>query len=1259
MKRLRLLGLALLTLPLSSLGGDIKPEYIDWGIRGTQFPEAVATWQKGQKWTDDDNFFISRVKPKVRFRNEATQVNQSLNESNDKKLIFWVPINFQEYNALPSGRYDSEVFPMWSYITHYGNWSTSLIRMPGNFMDVAHKNGVPVSVVASVPWGNISDSWKDALTRLVEVGAPKIADYLEYYGVDGLGYNSEFYGPQSLVSGLSDFHANLVKLLKDSGRMPLHENIWYDGTNESGNIYFDHGLGTHNDDIWGYGDNIKTSLFFNYNWNDETLLDNTIAHAKSVGRTPLDLYIGINMQGKEPHNSNPVIWPLIQNRPISIGLWGAHSQNMFFESRGEKGTRADLAQRSYMLRMERWFTGGTRNPLNTPDVNNSLKLVVDNYDFFGMSKMMSARSSLKWNLSEEPFFSYFNLGNGTFFNYKGRRCHNSEWYNIGIQDYLPTWRWWFADKFLGREASNVPAGGLDAEFVWDEAFLGGSSMRVFGSAADEYLHLFKTEFELQKGDVVTLRYKVLGGSSDAYLALSAKGNETETIDETSLRFMDKEDTRLGEWRVKTFTIGSEATALDGKELAMIALRFRNADNLDVRFGELSIHRPGTCGITPQKPVIEKAEILAADHNGADGKIIFNMPNNKGNDVCYNIDVNTSYFKLYARQEGKEPVLMGMTPSWAGMMFTIPMDPEGSPNISLGVSALSLNMKAESEIVWSDYMTIDEVYSLSDDIVLDKSVINPGEEFTISYVDPRHSSATWELLDAAGNVVLEAEGKKFLNAPSGLKNTGNYNLRLTGSEMKDGVMQQTTRTFKAYVQIYDSEAGSLPEILEYTANGKNTDMHNCDIDEEITLAYTGKDADGHVSRGIRLTDAGFGFPTKSAGYKNRQPFSVSFWIKPDSFEGGANHMLNIRDKEDAWSKNNWGWFWHVMGADGSIGEFVIRTANDGNLKYNFDKSRIQPGVWHHLTYTFDFNDLGGVIPAFYIDGEKQELTSWSRGDVVYKPEELDYQRYLYGWRVKNVIAVGGYLHGNGSVRGNLDNFMFWDHALTGEEVKVAMGDIDTNNLPTGLNGFFDFENDCDENGAFTNKGAGEFKAGVHDYAATEVEGQGTLAWCKPEYAAGCPFVKSENNWQIRTKADWLIYGADILSTEGDATEGRATIKFPRKGYYKARLTLSNEYGSSVRELPVNVANGIKVEDVEVAEARAYPNPFDNEINYVCPEQGEYRLTLIDMSGHTVASIKTKSEAGETVKLVTDVPQGAYLLNVERKGESRTTIRMMRR
>ena len=183
-----------------------------------------------------------------------------------------------------------------------------------------------------------------------------------------------------------------------------------------------------------------------------------------------------------------------------------------------------------------------------------------------MSTMMSARSALKWNLSDEPFISNFNLGNGRFFNFKGKRKNSLEWYNIGIQDYMPTWMWWFSSRFLGREKTDAPSGSLDARFTWDDAWLGGSCLRIHGSSGSKtYLHLFKTEFGLRNGDVITVRYKINGGKGDATLALSMKGDEASAIESESLRITTGNEIP-GSWNERRFTVGSEIAA-DGKELA--------------------------------------------------------------------------------------------------------------------------------------------------------------------------------------------------------------------------------------------------------------------------------------------------------------------------------------------------------------------------------------------------------------------------------------------------------------------------------------------------------------------------------------------------------------------------------------------------------------------------------------------------------------------------------------------------------------------
>ena len=221
-----------------------KDGYVEFEYDSPKWANAVEQWAIDKQINEDDNFFISRIQPKARFRNEATQVNPDINAENDKRLIAWVPINTPLSNALPDGKFDSEVFNMWSYVTHYGNWTGTVGRIPGAFTDVAHKNGVGVSGVASIPWGSLGNDWATALEGYGNLDHQTAYDFLKYYGNDGIGYNSEFTGGNSILPKLRALHMALNKAAAKDGNEAF-ENFWYDGTNDRGGCTFDRGLGNH------------------------------------------------------------------------------------------------------------------------------------------------------------------------------------------------------------------------------------------------------------------------------------------------------------------------------------------------------------------------------------------------------------------------------------------------------------------------------------------------------------------------------------------------------------------------------------------------------------------------------------------------------------------------------------------------------------------------------------------------------------------------------------------------------------------------------------------------------------------------------------------------------------------------------------------------------------------------------------------------------------------------------------------------------
>ena len=1243
-KKLQLLMLGCLVSPAILQAQSLKEEYIQWhNSKGDKLSASVDVWGRNGKVTNDDNFFISRVKPKQRFRNEKTQVLKDLTAANDKRLVAWIPFNNPKTNALPDGIFDSEVFSLWSYVSHWGDWTAPLGRIPAALMDVAHKNGVAVSSLAGVPWQNMGEDWNRELRAIGLLDGQKLANYLYYYGQDGLGYNSEWSEWNRITQKLREKHVEVNKLLKDKN--PIFENMWYGLTQDNGRNGYSNALDNNYQLTFGDSENKAFSLFLNYNWNLRQRLSNSVDYAKTMGRDPLYLYAGVNMQGGEPRSNS---WPLLKDYPISIGLWGAHEKNMFWESRNEKGSSEEAMQRSYMLRTERYFTGGTRNPANTPEVTDAMKYNVDNTNWHGMSTWMSAKSTLSWNLTDEPFISYFNLGNGKFFNWMGERKNNNPWYNVGVQDYLPTWRWWFSTDLLGR---NVPARGLDAEFTWDDAYVGGSCVRVFGSNANEYLHLFKTEYALQTGDVITFKYKHLNGSGDVKLVLTAKGSETSPINENSFELIKNgQEIDDEHWTTKTFTVGSE---LAGKELALIALHFENANNINMYLGECSIVR-GTAR-TPNKPTITSSDLLAFSKSGVDGKLIFDMPNTKaGNEPCYNSDVHVSLFKLWAQQEGAtEPTLMGITTSWAGMFYSIPLDLTAtSTKVRLGVSAVSLDMKNESPIEWTDYKET-PAYTYNDAVHCNKTIIKPNEEFKVGYVDPRHSEGNWELKKADGTTVFSSNNTKEFTT-SALTEVGNYDLVVTGDVHSESGTTTQTRTFKAFVQITGEATGALPQIQTLTANGSTATI-NVQANEAVTMAYTGRPADGQLSRGVNLKEKGFVFKATEVGLEsNNQAWTMSFWLKFNSLPSGSVQILDLRNQYTTWPQNNWGSIWSEYSPTNKVYTFTIReNRNGGSPEHKQNWSvEFEPGVWSHVTITMEKTERG-VKEHLYINGKPATAKDWSflgNGTGYIQ----DYVNTTTWWG-ENHFMLGFGRAGQAAIDGVIDDVKFFDKQLTDAEVAANMLSNDKN--AANLKAFWNFEENADAQNKFASVATGtNVKAYRSELAAGANEGQGSLSPVEPIYEAGSPFI-SGTAFSVETKATWKTRKGSFTAETGNDVAGSAKVTYPTGGDYEVTLTLENSYGKDQRTFQViHIDATTGINETTTEEVKAYT--VNDDILVDCAQAGAYTFEVYSIDGMQVLKNNVNVATGNTVRLHL-ANSGVYILKVKKEGKTLRTVKLIRK
>ncbi len=1273
----KILALSLAALSLATLSAQkLNSGYVEWP-NTMALPTYVNDFKNGNLKLEDENFFISRVAPKVRFTNVATQVNKSLTDSNSKRLCLWLPVttayeNKYNLNALPNSVFDSEVFSVWSYVDVYGDWTSPHGWVPGNFADVAHKNGVAVSGVANIPNASISGKeWGTALTDQIALDSNDLGNFLWYHGVDGLGYNSEFSGfGSSNMQLLTQQHEDIISYLTAKGN-PVPENIWYDATNINGSLNYDSGLNAYNFPMLASADGTKrrASLFTDYNWTG--LLANIKSYAEKNGANPLYVYAGMNMKGSEPSSGES--YPNLQNYNISMGYWGAQEYNMFWLNRTANGSNPLTAQSTYIYDTERFFTNAAQNPAVSFDVYTQRNHYPTN-KFFGISKFKRAESTLCWDLGTEPFITYFNMGNGQFFNWMGERVSNNSWYNIGIQDYMPTWRYWWTPTLMAAsvEAAGV---GMTATPIWTDAYFGGSCLQIKGTSNEAYLQLFKTKFKLQSGDVITVKYKLVSGSINKLsLVATAEGAETSPVSEGNFTISDAATATLksgSKWQTATFEL-SDATIsqMSDNPLALLALHFVGAKNVEMLLGEVSIVRPDVTSFTPAAPKLSLAKVLANNYKGVDGKIIFSMDSNKTDGPVYNLDVKTSMFKLYAREEGGDTKFMGATTSWAGLLFGCPFDPMSTKKVQFGVSAVSLDMKSESEIVWSELMDKGE-YVMNDGFAIDKSVIKPNEEFTVGYDDPKHEASTWTLYDNAHNKVFEGSGTSFTTS---LAKVGGYDL-----VVDEGTDNEST--YKYYVQISGESVGALPEIYTLAIDGNKVTSDNDDVEltiienvgatKPVTVSYTGRAADGTASSGTKLEKIKVGCYMGDLGLQDKQSFSVAYWVKYDDFGTGGWSLFDISDWSTSWPLSRWGWCWMQGNADGTLKAYGIRTGKSSpyiqEMNYTFPDAKFNLNQWTHVVLTFEYdpNDSSKIRSMLYINGVRQEST-WSQGsDSSTSGTTETYCAKNYAFATTDLLSVGGFGYAGGAASGTVDDFQVWSKAMTQDDVNTSLAGLDPNNLPADVLCYWDFESapSIQETGsnkyAYASVGAKPDVALWH-FHFDENPGCGDthyITYYDHESATGCPFV-SGTSIKIETTPKWTASAGEVSDAKGNGEAGSANVAFKAAGDYTLTLTVSNSYGAATAEYPVFKVSGegAGVQDVLAdGDVVAYT---DADAIFVQVEQdGQYVLTVYDMQGRVVTARAATLEAGQLMQVKAN--NGSYIVKVRKDGKELRAIKLLKK
>lgn len=1212
------LGSSAQTLPAYTIDYVLNSGEGDNGF-GANWADLLDSWEPGDAYSTkgnykDDNFFISRVRPRTRIQNSATQVDPS--RKDERKMLWWCPVGesskvwgpFQRFN------FDADNFSMWSYLDYHGNWSNGWIRVPGVFNDVAHKNGVKTGCLIF-----FEGSSDPNLPKLVTKNGDGSFKYLKtflnmlwYYGIDGVGVNPEG-SIGSTSTALKEFFGACHEEAKKQNR-PF-EVIWYEAQTNGGTVSWTDQLSQYNDDWFDYdGKVVSDAYFLNYNWasnGSTTKLETTMKTLKDFpNRSSYDVYAGMDIEGRGLHNNagSNGGWMKLKDYPLSIGLWGNHADNMIHKNSNENGS-SDLAiQEEYQTKLEMFFSGGNRNPASLPELSNANRAfsMSDLKTFHGIEYFINAKSTI----NEVPFVTRFNLGNGQFFNNEGETTFPNKWYNIGMQDFLPTWRWWITDSWATD--AKVPEDAIAINFTFDDAWYGGSSLEFSGATTVSNIRMFKTALTMPSDAKITLTYKMVNGGTDPKMSLCvSKVGSENNFSEFKLPSVEKE----GEWYTATVKMSDLSLNADDV-VACIGLKAENtAANYQMLLGELSITDPAKV-YSPAAITIDNAEVLGGQFNADDVKASWTCGDKSFNSETglpvYNDEVDTWFFEIYTRNdENSEPVLSTATTTWAGYVIGAPAV-VNSKTVQIGICPVAPD-GTRGEITWSEPM--ERIVKSLETIVIDKPIIKPNQEFTISFLDETHADSKFTLYNAlTDGQVYTGEGKSITTK---LPDLGYYDLKV--GEGENAVM------YRAFVQITPESTGRMPEVTEITV-----DKNSAKTGETVTFAFDGELGDGSVSRGLHLSDVEcFTIPKE---IMSKRPFTVATWVKLDlnvlyGTEGTA--FFNQRDYTDGWPTAEWGdsWFDFRFGNDSKgdgpdhTGELYLHACILSGTNINNVDYSLTPGVWAHVAMTLD--DTNKL--SLYLNGHL--AASGTSGS---------------GYRGKGTVYFGGSAANRSGFVGTLDEIQIWNKALSNAEIQEAMSGYNPSiSIPEGLVGYWRFENNPNSEGVFVNEGS---MTGV-DGRVTNKKDNKDVTVMSPQFATGTYSLRGK--MEVSPEITWNLPGTSSVKQDDDELTAEAV--YGSVGTFDAKVTVKNVYGSSVKEVKeiISVTQGSGIEDAAAASTDVYPNPFENELYVNFAESGAYTVQVYSLAGNLVSEQGISAAQGDVVRVTVDAAPGTYLVKVLNK------------
>lgn len=612
---------------------------------------------------------------------------QGTNEQRELWCNFPMDIGSDGLAGYPDGDFGSDVFSMWNYTNIFGSWNHSFFQAPGAWVDAAHKNGTMImsGIKFFESWGTGDGSWTNYCTAKNEDGSYKyvkpLINILMYFGQDGINFNWEdsSYSNKDVVA----FHKALWKEAAAQGLNDFQLGIYTSAsTLTTGNA----------NALFGNSEGRTATTMLNYSGGDFSYgLEQSARTAEAAMGTTDGLYSGVWIvtmdRGWNRLNATDLA------KKVNICLWGEHGQSRFMSY--NTGNDAMETQENYQRLLERGFSGGYRNPATRPAVSNTGNNWEVGSDgktplstFCGLAEFIPERSAIQGNL---PFYTYFNLGNGDRYSYKGKKT-GSSWYNMANQDRVPTYRW-----LVYNAGTETVSTDIQPEFSHADAYTGGSCLQLTGKATSTGtdIVLFKTKLTVANGSPVARIAVKSGvtGVNPSNLSVIVRKEGSTTWHEFPVG-----DLAGNTWEEKTLDLSALAK---GDVIDRIGLRVKgSADNYSMYVGKLQLDDE-LKGVKPAPVKDLVAEVKEETKQSMSLKLNWQVEaTGQGtHGLVYNDEANIDHFEiLYKNGKDGRVSEVGRTTQWATFVNTIMFDStDDQPYI--GVRSVSTDLKTYSDVAW--------------------------------------------------------------------------------------------------------------------------------------------------------------------------------------------------------------------------------------------------------------------------------------------------------------------------------------------------------------------------------------------------------------------------------------------------------------------------------------------------------------------------------------------------------------------------------